>query len=317
VEFSIRALFETPTVAGLAQRMSGGAVPDPLEVLLPLRPYGNRPALFCMHPLGGLSWCYSGLLQHIPPEYPLYGLQARGMNAPEALPESLEEMANDYVERICATQATGPYHLVGWSLGGLIAYAAACQLQQQGHQVGLLALLDAYPPSGNSPLPFPDMQTVLAGLMKDLGRERHGEEPLEVATVMEFLRRDGDALSTLRENQIRNMYEVARNNHLLVSNFTPSRYYGDLLLFTATADRTGDEPPPQAWEPYVMGETHVHPIPCRHQLMTEPQSLSRVGAVLRVQLELMTRTDPYRDDFGPSGSAYEREPPHPEQRNPS
>src|SRR3979411_3466542 len=76
VDISIRTLFEAPTVAGLTERISGSSNADPLAGMLPLRPYGNRPALFCMHPLGGLSWCYSGLLQHIPPEYPIYGLQA-------------------------------------------------------------------------------------------------------------------------------------------------------------------------------------------------------------------------------------------------
>ncbi|MDB6158649.1 MAG: hypothetical protein JWO04_2355 [Gammaproteobacteria bacterium] len=67
--------------------------------------------------------------------------------------------------------------------------------------MGLLALLDAYPLTQTQFLEFPQMQEILSGLMKDLGRDA-GDDPLDVSTVMEFLRRDGDALSTLQEHHI-------------------------------------------------------------------------------------------------------------------
>jgi nonribosomal peptide synthetase DhbF len=290
VDISIRTLFEAPTVAGLTERISGSANADPLEVMLPLRPYGDRPALFCMHPLGGLSWCYAGLLQHIPPQYPIYGLQARGMSGPATLPENFHEMAAEYVDHIRRIQPSGPYYLLGWSLGGLIAHAVACRLQQQGAAVALLAVLDAYPLSQTKFLEFPQMQEILSGLMKDLGRDP-GDDPLDVSTVMEFLRRDGDALSALQEHHIWAMYDVAKNNHLLASNFIPARFAGDLLLFSATVDRTGEEPPPEAWLPYVGGEIRIREVPCRHQLMTEPESLARIGSILRTELERITPMD--------------------------
>jgi hypothetical protein len=34
-----------------------------------------------------------------------------------------------------------------------------------------------------------------------------------------------------------------------------------------------------------MGEIRIHEIPCRHQLMTEPVSLARIGSVLAIELE--------------------------------
>jgi len=126
--------------------------------------------------------------------------------------------------------------------------------------------------------------------MKDLGREP-GDDPLDVSTVMEFLRRDGNALSILQERHIWAMYDVARNNHLLASNFIPDQFAGDLLLFRATADRTGEEPPPEAWQPHVIGEIRIREVDCRHQLMTEPDSLAKIGSILRTELERTTATN--------------------------
>lgn len=72
-------------------------------------------------------------------------MQARGLARTEPLPGSVEEMAADYLAHIRAVQPTGPYHLLGWSLGGRIAQAMAASLEAEGEEVGLLALLDAYP----------------------------------------------------------------------------------------------------------------------------------------------------------------------------
>ena len=151
VELAIRSLFEAPTVEALCDRLNGNQ-PDrsPLEVLLPLRPSGSLPPLFCIHPGGGLSWSYSGLMRHLPADRPIYGLQARGISHPETSPQTLEEMAADYVTFVRHVQPTGPFHLLGWSFGGLVAHAMATHLQDHGETVALLALLDCYPIAGQS-----------------------------------------------------------------------------------------------------------------------------------------------------------------------
>src|SRR5229473_6461793 len=120
-------------------RAAGGI----LDLVMPMRVGGDGPPLFCAHPVVGLSWCYLALLPHVDARYPLYGLQARGLRRPEPLPASIEEMARDYADQIRMTQPSGPYHLLGMSLGGNIAFAIAEELERRDQQIGLLVILDA------------------------------------------------------------------------------------------------------------------------------------------------------------------------------
>src|SRR5207247_2436395 len=101
------------------------------------------PAPFLRTSPVGLSWCYLALLPHVDARYPLYGLQARGLRRPEPLPTSIEEMARDYANQIRMTQPSGPYHLLGMSLGGNIAFAIAEELERRDQQIGLLVILDS------------------------------------------------------------------------------------------------------------------------------------------------------------------------------
>jgi len=114
-----------------------------LDLVLPMRKEGDGPALFCAHPLVGLSWCYLAMLPYVDTRFPLYGLQARGLRRPEPLPASLVEMARDYADQIRMTQPAGPYYLLGWSLGGNVAFAIAEELERRGERIGLLVILDA------------------------------------------------------------------------------------------------------------------------------------------------------------------------------
>ena len=55
-------------------------------------------------------------------------------------------MAADYVEALVQVQPRGPYHLAGWSTGGVVAYEMAQQLVSAGQAVTLLGLIDSYTP---------------------------------------------------------------------------------------------------------------------------------------------------------------------------
>lgn len=289
VEPGIGLLFESPTVAGLAERLETGDSQGALGVLLPLRTKTNGESLplFCVHPAGGLSWCYAGLIKALGSDVPIYGLQARGIGRREELPDSLEEMAADYIAHIRAVQPAGPYCLLGWSLGGNVAQAIAVRLQSEGEEIALLAMLDAYP-SHFLPLKGgPDEEEALIALLALGGYDPDsmGDEPLTQAAAVEILRRDGSALASLEEATIMNLKETYVNSVRLLGLYAPGCYKGDLLFFRSTVIPDWFDPiEAETWAPYIEGRIERHDIECRHKDLCQPGPLAEIGLVLAAKL---------------------------------
>jgi thioesterase domain-containing protein/acyl carrier protein len=277
VEIGIRSLFEAPCVEALAKRLvRGRPARSDFEVLLPIRPVGSKRPLFCIHDAGGFGWPYSKLIRHIPPEHPIYGLQARNLTQREMRPHSIDEMATDYLNLIRKIQPAGPYNLLGWSFGGLVAHAIATRLQSMGQEVSLLALLDSYPIQHASSQP---------GLDEDSEIFAHQVAINPIRNLLDVLRREG--LSTLKEHHYEAIMDTFKNNTRLVRTFVPQRFRGDILLFVAMDSEV--KPPIEAWRSYVGREISVHPIDCAHDNMMDPIPAATIGGVLAKELEQQER----------------------------
>jgi nonribosomal peptide synthetase DhbF len=284
VEIAIRSLFEAPTVEALAKSIANGRPPgSDLEALLPLRPYGSEHPLFCIHDAGGLSWPYSKLIPHIPSNYPIYGLQAGNLRQRGALPKSVDDMAAEYLRLIRQIQPVGPYNLLGWSFGGLVAHAIATLLQSMGQEVALLALLDSYPAAcGNSPYRHDQDQ-------RDEEVLDAGAAGESIRKMLDLLCREGEALSTLQEHHFETIKDIYKNNIRLMTKFLPQRFSGNIVLFVAA--ESGATPPHDIWGPYVGGRIEVYRIDCTHDAMMEPLPAAKIGSVLASEL-VKQRTTP-------------------------
>ncbi|WP_338925843.1 amino acid adenylation domain-containing protein [Mycetohabitans endofungorum] len=270
VEFAIRTLFEAPTLAGLARHLvkHDGIQENSFSVLLPLKPTGSRPALFCIHPALGLSWSYMGLSNYLHPDQPLYGLQARGFDGTSPLASTVDEMVSDYLEQMRRVQPKGPYCLLGWSLGGNVAHSLAVRLEHQGEKVALLALLDSTPFAGKA---FEEQEDQFdQAMVKDVFADYYGNE----------------LVAAMDEHLLENAEEIAKNNGCIVRDYSPSQYGGDALLFRATVAEAGFETlvTPDAWNPYVRGNIEVCNVHCSHGAMLKPESTALIGPILARKL---------------------------------
>ncbi|GLZ29182.1 hypothetical protein Lesp02_13720 [Lentzea sp. NBRC 105346] len=268
-EVSIRSLFATPTVAGLVGFLGTGGRDDALAVVQPLRVQGNRPPLFCLPPAGGMSWSYAGLLRHLDLDQPVYGLQAAGLSDPAAVPSSVEDDVLMYLHHIQRIQPTGPYQLLGWSYGGLLAHGIAVELQRRGKEVALVALLDSYPHDG----PFEETppEGVLEALLEAVGVPA----ATDVTTATALLREHGGFPWEVEESDVAAFVATYQRSSRLAQHHTPGLFDGDIQLFTARGSTRSD-----AWRHHVTGEIHSHAIDASHHHMTRPEPLARIGAVL-------------------------------------
>lgn len=150
---SLAAILEFPTLRELASHLSSAAASQShdtttaeyLPELIPIQPRGSKPASFWVHGLVGFAHLYKRLAFGLGPDYPIYGLQARGIDGRQPPFTDVESMAAHYVSCIRKVQPHGPYYVGGYSSGGLFALEIARQLAAVGEKVGRVFLLDTYP----------------------------------------------------------------------------------------------------------------------------------------------------------------------------
>ncbi|MBA4108689.1 MAG: non-ribosomal peptide synthetase [Leptothrix sp. (in: Bacteria)] len=281
----VSLLFRHPSAASLAQALAApvGHQPPPAAAGHELAPLltiqgGEGPALFCVHPAEGLSWCYFGLSRQLP-DMPIIGLQARGITGDA--PASFSAMVTDYLGLIREAQPHGPYHLLGWSSGGGIAHALAVRLRQLGEAVSLLAMMDSYPCDIWKDKPEPQERDALEAVLDVIGASPQGPDgqPLSEEALRDKLRQPGSSLAGFEPARLQRLTEMALHSMKLYRDADHQVFDGDLLFFHA-ARRPAHAPDWLGWTPYVSGAMQRVDIDSTHSGMSQPAPLSHVGRVL-------------------------------------
>ena len=298
----LSSLFLGATPADLATLLRQPAGGDDWTPLVPIRPAGDGAPFFCVHPAGGIVYCFGDLARELGPDRPFFGLEAAGLDGERAPLASLPAIAARYVGAILAAHPAGPYHLGGWSLGGLIAFEMARQLRAAGHEVATVALIDAQaPPAERRP---PAETLALAARLRGLGE---GVEALgliesdedaaalaevaaelaagfggDVGKLFDHLR--GLPAEAQRElilkafgidrvyhleagpERVARLWEVLRANFLAGARYNPEGAYpGRVTLFRAgvrAADRKADKA--MGWKRLAAGGVEVVDVPGDH-----------------------------------------------------
>ncbi|MEV6773797.1 amino acid adenylation domain-containing protein [Nocardia sp. NPDC051030] len=277
-------VFTSPTPAAIITQLHTPETLTPeaaFDILLPLRPHTTTTAapLFCIHPLGGIAWSFAGLAAHLPSDHPLYGLQSPALTPGTPLPDSIEDWARLYVNHIRTVQPEGPYHLLGWSLGGVLAHAMAVQLQAEGHQIALLAMLDSRlstaSPTGPPNATPPTLSDLLGGLLTD--QPITLDNPTELAHHLSAL---PEPFASFGPDRIERVITSALDSASLAATYHPRAYTGDLTYFTAALDDPTESVNAQTWAAAITGSIHNHPIQATHWAMTSAPALRRIAEAL-------------------------------------
>ncbi|MGW4852576.1 thioesterase domain-containing protein, partial [Streptomyces sp. NPDC004288] len=332
VAVQVGTVMSAPTVADVAVRIGSDARRDALRVLLPLRERGTKAPLFCFHPASGFSWQYTGLLRHLDPDRPLYGVQSPGLAGELPDVADVAGLAELYLAAVREVQPEGPYHFVGYSFGGTVAHTLASMLQERGEEVAFLALLDAYPPERDdwSYLEAPDWRERLereengfllsvAGLggetseravagtgAKASGREEPVREEAVAGTGAEASGREGltreEAVAAIRDSQgllagfdedlLRSIVDTNVHCVRLLSRSRTRRFDGEVLFFTASRTTAPEDAPATVWPAYVSGGLVEHVLDLGHDELMAPQALAEIGPVLDAALRAISEARP-------------------------
>ncbi|WP_433733955.1 amino acid adenylation domain-containing protein [Nocardia sp. CA-129566] len=281
--------FTAPTPAGIvaelcARGAEGAAADAAFEVLLPLRTSGTAEPLFCIHPIGGIAWSFAGLAAHLEADRPIYGLQSPALGSAAPLPDSIEDWARLYVKHIRAVQPAGPYHLLGWSLGGVLAHAMAVQLQDEGAQVALLGMMDSrlLDTAAESTLAGIEVTApeLLGGLLGDQAAEFGLDETVELTQLAQRLSTLPEPFASFGAARIERVVSAAMGSAALGAAYRPRSFDGDLVYFAATHDDPTGSVGAATWLAAVAGFVHNHPIATTHWRMTTDAALRRIAEVL-------------------------------------
>jgi thioesterase domain-containing protein/acyl carrier protein len=300
-DLPLSTLFAGATVRQLADAIleHGRSTPAPPSTIVPLQSRGSQPPLFCVHPGDRRVICYVHLVRHLGVEQPIFGLEDLGVD----LARPVTQIAAEYVAAIRSVRPEGPYHLLGWSFGGLIAYEIARQLERQGQDVAFLGLMDTVEPVSARGWIADDLDLLINAshdLATQAGRRvsiaRPELEPLGLderfARVLDELHAQGVAES-FGHDELRDYYDLLKARVQSIHGYVPGPFSGTVTLFRASVNDVDRDPFFSAWTGQerrtlgwcrVSSDVSVHPVPGAHSTIAREPN---VRVLARDLLELL------------------------------
>jgi amino acid adenylation domain-containing protein len=297
----LSALFLSPTIEGLAERLQA-PVDEPGRLpLVELGPSREGPRLAMVHPINGGVLCYGPLVRSLGGACDVVGFQAAGLEGEGEPKDDLTRMAGRYVEALLEAQPEGPYLLGGWSMGGVIAFEMARQLTDRGHHVGLLALIDSAAPGPARALDPLDEVTILASYAADMAPEKGGQAVVGADRIEEGVlgalaggtfdpasfdpAAFGAGLAAqFGLDRLRRHFAVYRANRRAMITYDPAPYRGRALLIQA--EESDDFAP--AWESLILGGLARSTLPGDHVAIVRRPGVDAVAALLAGAIEAAT-----------------------------
>jgi amino acid adenylation domain-containing protein len=305
-QLPVRTIFDASTVAQLAEQL---ASQDSAAEVIPVEELktGSGIPWCCIHDGFGLSWAYRALGDYL--DGPIIGIN-QIPHADELEATSIREMAANYADRLQARHPQGPYKLLGWSFGGVVAHALAVELQRRGCEVERLVLLD---PTVNANR-FIALNPVWSQshVLKHILRANHIDIPrrwgrFTYEAAQELLRQEGSAGHAVPSDELLEFMARSINaNWTSVVEHELDVFDGDVVIFSAgrrrnvptlrlrrrgPLTRMAFRYQQRSWRPYVSGNVTEHPVDCTHYEMLTPSALNTYGSRLKQLLEdTRTRT---------------------------
>lgn len=291
-------LFERGTVRQLAAYLQRGVDRDAASPLVRLRRGDRYPPVAFVHPVGGTVLCYAELARHLRGGVPFYGLQRTGTGRGGGEPVTVESLAAEYVRALREKHSKEPCLLGGWSMGGVVAFEMARQLESTGGPplVGLI-LVDSL---AVHPVPAPEPLDLIRAFAEELRIVSGLEIPrnIDVARTYRKGMSEGDLFEKLLDEVIdrgslppdlglalKDRFAVFRENHRALRRYRPRGVdLPALLLRTEETGRIAGEPT-LGWERFVGDKLEVVDIPGDHYSIMKTPQVAALAEAIRSSLD--------------------------------
>jgi thioesterase domain-containing protein len=232
----------------------------------PLRTVGSKKPLFFLHGVDGEVKCFAALADQLALERPIYGIRSQVFVRGARALMRVEDQAAFYVDQIRRVQPHGPYHLVGFSFGGLVALEIAQQLQAQGEECGLLGAVD------NLRMGRPRSEAAAAG----------SSSPTAARHLSRVFRRGGVAYAwnKLAARLLRITYTILNKagqpipaimkrpydiNWFAAVRYVPRAYSGRVTLFQSLSSAQDGSSANDMWKALAQGGIEIRELPGTHE----------------------------------------------------
>jgi thioesterase domain-containing protein len=227
------------------------------------------------------------------PEQPIWALQARGLVKGEKPHDSIFEMASEYIAAIKQVQKKGPYHLLGMSLGGVIAQEMARILESQGEEIGLLALLDSSAKEGSEQINDLTDSERTNNLLISIAHDLDIDPNKASLSNSEFITAARDGLIKVGAippqtpvSWLLKLLENSLFSSKLIANHKKRRCNSPILYFLASQDRAVEDLSGSEWNEFSNGGVFTYVVDARHSnLLWQPKSLLQIRAGLKDYLD--------------------------------
>ena len=288
VELPVTMIYQTPTIASLAEALDAHTMPQ-FSPLVLIREGSAGAPLFIVHGVGGNVMELFAAGRQVDSSGPVYAIQAKGLDGREEPSRTIADMATYYLDAIRNAFPGGRYHLAGYSSGGLIALEMGQKMKAQGEGPASLTLIDTQSNERQWPLSIWFrllMQRALhhAGTATGQTARENFRLGLRIAGSLfnRLLWRFGGARATLEPQSVRIPPALAAVHNATVAaiaDYRPRRYDGPVTLIVPQIKDPLMAPVEQIWRGKVRSLA-VHVVEGDHLSMIKDAGAQRIAAIL-------------------------------------
>jgi amino acid adenylation domain-containing protein len=293
---TLAEIFEARTVAGMASVLREPGVRAKSK-LMTLRAAGDKLPLFCLPGSGGSGLSFQRLVSRLPNDRPVYAYNIPPLDQRPAPLNNLHDYAVDVLAQIRLVCPRGPFHLVGYSFGGTVAFEIAHMLADRGEPLGSLGIIDSWAPG--FPRKYPFIQRMKLHLKNVRGPK--GTRLIYVRGRLHNFRESFPQrwrrLRRLIGNHVdmppdaaRTMVDILELAELSLNDYQPKPLNRSVDFYRVDIPPVewpghSFDDPFNGWRPFVTGELHMTGLPCTHHDVFEEQGIAPLAAAVINQLQ--------------------------------